>query len=320
MTTPRIKVPTLFDGDWDSVLICTYGADLAFYERDLWRQLERARNRIVLADGKQVARKLIDPEGRAQLRQVNRTYVLAPMRIDRAAHAKLILLLREDRGLLAVGSGNLGMTGYASQGECFTTYRWATEEPEHLNAFIAAKDFVTAILDRRLVDEVIGPRVQQAWRDAPWIYGKATDTSWPVRHNLDRPLLDQFIEMIGDRHVDELVVHAPFYDRQCRALNDLLKRVAPGRIQVLLQERITSVDPKRLARILATSPCAVDVRSVEANEPGTYLHAKFIIARTNGGDVCLQGSPNLSSPALLEVSAPPESRRWWGVAPELSRR
>ena len=93
-------VPTLFDGDWESIVVCSYGADLAFYERDLWRQLERARNRIVFGDGRQVARKLIDPGARALLRQVNRTYVLAQMQIDRAAHAKLILLLRGDRGLL----------------------------------------------------------------------------------------------------------------------------------------------------------------------------------------------------------------------------
>ena len=78
MTSPRITVPTLFDERWDSVLICTYGADLAFYERDLWRQLDRARNRIIFADARQMARKLADAEARARLRQVNRTYVLAP--------------------------------------------------------------------------------------------------------------------------------------------------------------------------------------------------------------------------------------------------
>ena len=117
-----------------------------------------------------------------------------------------------------MGSGNLGLTGYATQGECFTTYGWTQENPEHLNAFIAAKDFLAAILDRGIVDDVIRPRVQQAWRDAPWIYGSVTDAPPPVRHNLERPLLDQLIETIGERQVDELVVHAPFYDHQCRAL------------------------------------------------------------------------------------------------------
>ncbi|AKL74005.1 hypothetical protein IMCC26256_111735 [Actinobacteria bacterium IMCC26256] len=298
MTTPRIHVPLLLDGDWDSVIICTYGADLAFYERDLWRQLERVRNRIIFADAKQIARKLANRDGTVNLRQVNRTYVLAPMEIDRAAHAKLILLLRKDSGLLAVGSGNLGMNGYASQGECFTTYRWTEEEPGQLNAFVGAKDFIGAVLDQGLVDELVRPRVQKAWQDAPWIYGSVAEAS-PVRHNLDRPLLDQFIEMIDDRTVEELVVHAPFYDSQCRALRELLKRTNPKRVQVLLQERITSVDPKRLSSVLTAAACSVHVRSVEAEDRGTFLHAKFMIARCGDRDVCLQGSPNLSTPALL---------------------
>lgn len=300
MTSPRITVPTLFDGDWDSVIICTYGADLAFYERDLWRQVQRARNRLIFADGRQVTRQLIDPEGRAHLRQVNRTYVLAPMRTEHAAHAKLILLLREDRGLLSVGSGNLGMDGYASQGECFTTYRWAEDQPEHLNAFVAAKAFLSAIVNRGLVDTFVRPLVQQAWQDAPWIYRTANGDSRALRHNLDRPLLDQFIEAIGEHPVDELVVHAPFYDHRCRALAELIMRTKPRKLQLLLQERITSVDPERLAKVLASAGCPVDVRSVQAQEPGTFLHAKFVIARCNDVDLCLQGSPNLSTPALLK--------------------
>ena len=301
MTSPRITVPTLFDGDWDSVLICTYGADLTFYERDLWRQLERARNRVIFADGRQIARKLVDVEGRAHLRQVNRTYVLAPVHVDHAAHAKLVLLLREDRGLLAVGSGNLGMDGYASQGECFTTYRWSEEQPEHLGAFIAAKDFLGEILDRGLVDDVIRPRVHQAWQDAPWIYGTAPIGVASVRHNLDAPLLDQLIDEIDGRTVDELVVHAPFYDHRCRALSELIERASPQQLQVLLQERITSVDPKRLAKVLESADCVVDVRSVQAQENGTFLHAKFVIARCGDVAICLQGSPNLSTPALLQT-------------------
>ncbi|MBT5849578.1 MAG: hypothetical protein HOH36_03990, partial [Acidimicrobiaceae bacterium] len=140
MTSPRVLVPRLFDEQWDSVIIATYGADLAFYERDLWRQIGRAKNRLIFADSRQVQRRLV-AESSSSLRHVNRSYVLAPLRVGGAAHAKFILLLAEGRGLLAVGSGNLGMDGYTSQGECFTTYLWSAEDSQHLHAFVAAKDF-----------------------------------------------------------------------------------------------------------------------------------------------------------------------------------
>jgi hypothetical protein len=68
-----------------------------------------------------------------------------------------------------------------------------------------------------------------------------------------------------------------------------------------LQERLTSVDPKRLSAVLKASSAKVDIRSVHAEEKGALLHAKFIIARCARTEICLQGSPNLSGPALLEV-------------------
>ena len=302
MTAPRVCVPTLFDGAWDSVIITTYGADLAFYERDLWQQINRAKNRLVFADDRQLRRRILARDSTGPLRHVNRSYVLAPMRLPRAAHAKLILLLAEDRGLLAVGSGNLGMDGYASQGESFTTYRWSEDTHQHLHAFVAAKDFLDQVVDRGLVDEVVRPRLHQAWQDAPWIFGAVDEAISTVRHNLELPLLDQIVDVIDGRPVRELIVHAPFYDHRCSALSDLITGTQPQSLRILLQERRTSVDPQRLSEVLSTAPGHVDIRSVEAHETGTFLHAKLVVARLDTSDVCLQGSPNLSTSALLQDS------------------
>jgi hypothetical protein len=298
MTVPRHAIPRLFDGAWDSVIVTTYGANLGFFEQDLLRQIERARNRIVFADERQVDRWLQHPERRSRLRQVNRSYVLAPVRSSHAAHAKLILLLAAERGRLAVGSGNLGLEGYASQGECFTTYSWSPDEPSQIDAFLAVREFLDELLARSLVDAVVRPRLQQAWQDAPWVYTTRTSPA-PVRHNLSDALLDQFAEVLGDRQVAELAVHAPFYDHRCDALAALIRMAKPSRLLLLLQERITSVDPRRLAKVLADAKCDCEVRTVEADERGTFLHAKFLLARCGAEDVCLQGSPNISTPALL---------------------
>ncbi len=301
MTSPRMRIPTLLDAAWDSALIMTYGTDLEFYEQHLLPLLTRSRNRVIFSDGRQTARRLTDTNNRAQLRQVNRTYVIAPVQADRAAHAKLIMLLSEDRGLLAVGSGNLSMSGYASQGECFSSYHWSQDDQGQRAEFLAARDFIDQLCDKHLVDSFVRARVQQAWRDAPWLYGKAADSGSRVRHNLDRALLDQFAEAVNGRTVDELIVHAPFYDHRCEALAELIQRMSPATLQVLLQERLTSVDPERLTAVLDAAPGRSDVRSVHAPDTGTFLHAKFLIARSETIAVCLQGSPNISSSALLSA-------------------
>ena len=296
-----MRVPTLLDAAWDSALIMTYGADLEFYEQHLLPLLSGSRNRVIFSDGRQTARRLTDANNRVQLREVNRTYVIAPVQAEGAAHAKLIMLLSEDRGLLAVGSGNLTMSGYASQGECFSSYHWSQDDQSQLGEFLAARDFIDQVCEKRLVDSFVRACVQQAWRDAPWLYGKVGNSGSRVRHNLDRALLDQFVEAIDGRTVDELVVHAPFYDHGCEALAELIRRMSPALLQVLLQERLTSVDPGRLTAVLDAAPGYSDVRSVQAPDAGTFLHAKFLIARSEGIAVCLQGSPNISSPALLGV-------------------
>ena len=301
MSGPRISVPPLFDGNWDTVVICTYGADLSFLEQDLWRQLHRVRNRLVFADAQQIARRLIGGSDAGRLRYLNRTYVLAPVKSDYAAHAKLLLFLREDSGLLAVGSGNLSLGGYASQGECFTTYRWSIDDDTHLSAFITARQFLDQLFDLGAVESVIQPRLQQAWGDAPWLFREPPPGDSPVRHNLDDSHLEQFVAALEGRQVDELVVHAPFYDRRCRAIEELLSATKPRRIQLLVQDRLTSVDPVRLGAVLEATHAEVDVRTVASEEDGAVLHAKFVLARCGSSDVCLQGSPNISTTALLEV-------------------
>ena len=301
MTTSRIEIPRLFDEPWDSVIIATYGADLEFFERVMLRQLSRTGNRVIFCDERQISRILADPDGPSQIRQLNRVYVVAPVHVSGATHAKLIMLLSEDRGFLAVGSGNLSMTGYASQGECFSTYRWSVDDSDQLGEFLAVRNFIDQMCDRRLVDGVIESRVKQAWQDAPWLYGMAQNGDSRVRHNLERTLLDQFVAAISGRTVQELVVHAPFYDRECHALAELIRRTSPELLQVLLQEQRTSVDPEPLAAVLAAAPSRVDIRSVEAADKGTFLHAKFVIAKCEQIAICLQGSPNISSPALLRT-------------------
>ncbi|MCY4370069.1 MAG: hypothetical protein OXF41_11805 [bacterium] len=303
MTTLRILIPRVFDEPWDSVIIATYGADLEFFERVLLRQLSKTRYRVIFSDGRQVTRWLAESHGRTQLRQVNRTYVLAPVRAKGAAHAKMIMLLSQDRGLLAVGSGNLSMNGYASQGECFSRYSWSEDDQSQMGEFLAARSFIDQICEQTLVDPFVTDFVSQVWQDAPWLYGRVQDGDSRVRHNLERTLLDQFVDAIGGRTVNELVVHAPFYDHRCHALAGLIRRTSPRMIKMLLQERRTSVDPERLAVVLADSRARIDVRSADAEDAGTFLHAKFLIARCDDAAICLQGSPNISSSALIRTYA-----------------
>lgn len=233
--TGRLRLPEALPGPYDHAVIGTYSAHLAFLEQDLWRKLGRARNRVLLADDLQLAEALNDAAStETPLRHLNVNYVAVPVTNPNAAHAKLILLTSPDAGLLLVGSGNLGMNGYASQGELFCQYRYQPDDPSHLAAFHATRELLDGLAERGYLNPTATAHLAKVWADAPWLYAAAPDPERPVRHNLGSPLLDQLVAEAAASPVDELVVHAPFYDRRCQALRRLLDRLAPKQVTVLV--------------------------------------------------------------------------------------
>lgn len=295
----RLRLPEVLDGRYTGLLIGTYGAQLAFGERQLFRHVARtAVNRIVLADGGQLARYLV---GATDVRRMNRSYVAAPVTSPRAHHPKYLLLAGPEAGVLIVGSGNLSVDGYTGPGESFATYRWSTDAPEQEPAFAAVRHLVEGLRTRGWIDLVAAKRVEDLFKAAPWISAGPVPTG-PVRHNLDRPMLDQFVDAIGDRKVVSLVASAPFHDKGARALRRMLAAIRPGQFTLLVQSEQTRLDAPAAAS--AVSSANVPFELLEASAPKPYrptlLHAKFYLARTDDGDVLLLGSPNLSTVALTE--------------------
>ncbi len=301
----RLRVPELLRGsEWEHALVLTYSLDLPFYERDLGRTLARVPNRVVLADARRLAEHFDDiGRGGEVLHGANVSYAVAGLTSARAAHAKVILLAAPGAGLAIVGSGNLTLGGYASQGEQFCVYRYDGAE-DQLPPFAAVRQLLDGMTARDWIDEVTRWHLDQIWAGAPWLGASiAPGTPMPVRHNLDAPLLAQLAERIGRHQVSEVVVHAPFYDPTCAALGRLLGQIAPASVQILVQEHETSADPDALAYVLATYPGSTAVHAVSAPEAGTYLHAKFILARTREEDIVLSGSANMSLSGLCSTAA-----------------
>lgn len=301
----RLRVPELLrGGEWEHALVLTYSLDLSFYERDLGRTLARVPNRVVLADARRLAEHFDDiARGGEGLHGANVAYAVAGLTAAGAAHAKVILLASPASGLAIVGSGNLTLGGYASQGEQFCVYRYDGAQ-DQLPPFTAVRQLFDGLTAREWVDPVARWHLDQIWGGAPWLGATIPPgTPMPVRHNLEAPLLSQLAERIGGHRVSEVIVHAPFYDPACAALDRLLGQLAPSSVRILVQEHETSADPDALARVLSSYPGRVAVHTASAPESGTYLHAKFILARTGEEDIVLSGSANMSLSGLCSTAA-----------------
>jgi hypothetical protein len=299
MTVERISIPEVLSRPCDHAVICTFGANLDFYEGPLWRHISRARNRVVLADDVVLAGQLADlASGGSRLRHINRHYLATPITNERSAHAKLILLVDASGGTLLVGSGNVGMDGYASRGEVFCRYDITDDDATYLPEFQAAKDFLDLMVGRGYLDVQARHHLDAVWADTPWVWAPPTRASG-VRHNLVVPLGDQLVEAVGSEHVVELTVHAPFHDERCEALRRLVAALQPEHVTMLVQPGRTSVDPGALSRVLDGSAGSSEVQLAAAPEfPETSLHAKFVLVRTATRSITFTGSANLSLAAL----------------------
>jgi hypothetical protein len=297
-----LQLPKQFKGKWKHLLILTYGADIPFLENSLWRELsKRCYNKIILADGEQYIKALENCARNRLAHYLNQKYIFDGIFVSHAAHAKCILLTSHEEGRLIVGSGNLGMQGYASGGEIFVQYEYSREKTEYLPAFLSIKEYV----DHLIAKEYIGPtairHIQDIFTNTPWLYSVSSSDNQPVRHNLDQSFLAQFKEAIGDEEILELWILSPFYDEKAIALRHLLETLRPKKTFLLVQPGQTSIDLAALEKVVSNFPDHCHVHTVNHKEnPSVYIHTKLYIAKTANRELCLQGSPNLTQVAMLQ--------------------
>jgi hypothetical protein len=298
-----LQLPEELKGPWEHAVLLTYGADLPFFERTLSRQLPATcRNRVVLADPRQYLEACIRFAKGGLVRTLNQHYVGDGVHFGIAMHAKVILLASPTDGRLLVGSGNLNLSGYASGGELFTKYEYAAAARNDLGAFVSVRRFLERLVDADAVGTVSVTRVQHLLERTPWLFEPAEADLAPIRHNLDRAFIDQLAAEAAGREVDELIVSAPFYDADTAALEELVDRLQPTAVRVLVQPGQTSVDPLALDRV-ASAHARFEVVPFTKRDDDVYVHAKLILIKTGDDAICLQGSPNISRVALLRHGA-----------------
>lgn len=299
MLAERLSIPEVLSRPRDHAILCTFGANLDFYEGPLWRHISRARNRVVLADDVVLAGQLADlASGGSRLRHINRHYLATPITNERSAHAKLILLVDASGGTLLVGSGNVSMDGYASRGEVFYRYDITDDDTTYLPELQAAKELLDLTAARGYLDSQARHHLDAVWADTPWVWASPARVPG-VRHNLVVPLGEQLVDAVAGEHVLEMTVHAPFHDERCEALRRLIAALDPDHVTVLVQPGRTSIDPGALAGVLDGSGGSSGVQLAAAPEfPETYLHAKFVVVRTATRSVTFTGSSNMSVAAL----------------------
>lgn len=274
----------------EEALFLTFGFDPGFFERGILGRCRAAGAAVtVLADATMWAP---DP---IALRTAGQDYLLGLAATPRAFHPKLMLLHGSDGALAAIGSGNLTASGWQYNTElwrCFeATPAGAPTQPlqglvdwleqlattvtlagPHRDALHRHHDKLLQLLDRL-------PEQPNAARVLP----------------LDTPILDA----LPHGPVDELLLAAPFIDRQADAVAALLTRLQPAATTVVLQEHLGQFDRTTVTAVLTAAAGQV---TVVADRSTRYRHAKLIEWSIGNRRWAITGSANLTGSALLRTA------------------
>ncbi|MDX6452891.1 MAG: hypothetical protein QOH16_2940 [Gaiellaceae bacterium] len=261
------------EGSYSSAVFTTYSLNLRFFEHWVLPLLHAAgaRNVVMLVDEAQLGAAL-DDHG---LRSVGRSYHLVSTRLGPGAfHPKLILLHGEEGTRACVSSANLTVDGQLRNVEGGIVLD--SRQPGHLVALDVAASFVRRIAadaPAHTVDALIAALPAAADPDA------LQPPTLELIHNLDEPLLNAFPK-------SSFTATAPYSDAgaAARALAEL------GPLQVITDGDAFAAP----ATFFAGSWTILPRRFLPRR-----LHAKAYA----GDQWLLIGSPNLSTPALLQTAS-----------------
>lgn len=305
MTRQQIKtLQTILDQAADNCVALTYSLDLPFFEYMLFEPLYNrgCRNVTVLCDPGQHETALLDVPA---LEHLGQRYLCLPIRFARAAfHPKLILLTSERDGSLLLGSGNLTRSGLTHNQEAWTRLEYSHDSPDEFTraAFRGTFDYLGRLADRGR-SPLLRERLQQLWQTTGWLRQEPVqpeDAGCWTLHNLDRPIMDQLIELWTQRDgsaVLEATIVSPYFDKGALAFAALLERLRPEVVSLITENEAPGLDPEGLRLLVDEHGTRLISKRLELG--ARRLHAKALALRTEQGSWLLTGSPNFSRPAML---------------------
>ncbi|MEZ4933451.1 MAG: hypothetical protein R2788_15190, partial [Saprospiraceae bacterium] len=171
MSLVRTSISDLLPGVREglrSALLTTYSFDFYFFEMVLLRRLRSigVRNVVVLADASMLSEATRFSSGFGVSR--THTYNLVPTDCSGAFHPKILLLLGEKSGWLAIGSGNLTESGHGKNDEIWGTFYFSQEESRHENLFSGTWQFFKT-LENSYVNGYAKKQIADAVQFAPWL-------------------------------------------------------------------------------------------------------------------------------------------------------
>ena len=277
--------------DADEVLVCTYTADLRFFEATCLPEARAVRARVTVVHDDAVS---VVPAG--ELRHAGTAYTDVPVRCKSGGefHPKLVLIAGQDRAIAAIGSGNATSAGWHHNAELWTVL--GAEADDWPQAFAHLSAWLTHLPDVLHIDPFGTSRIREI-ADLLSLHQPVAPGPRLV-HNLDRSIMSALPDLASSSGAEELGIASPFLDSEAAALNELTRRLCPAVVTLGLTPR--AVGPAvEIARWASAAG-----RQVRLIAGSRYHHGKLVEWRSGQSYEALVGSANVTAAAMLRARNP----------------
>ena len=295
-----------------SAILTTYSFDYYFFEKVLLRRLRSVgvRNVVVLVDATMLHESTQHSSNYVASR--SKSYNLVPVDCGGAFHPKMLLLLGEKSGWLAIGSGNLTESGHGKNDEIWGAFYYSKSEPGHQNLFAGAWNFTLTLGNSHLTGYA-KKQLADAEQYTPWLgelpsyipgeWSKTVDgTGIMLIHSAGASTVwEQLTQNLPGNQVERITVFSPFFDNQGFALLRLSEGFPSAEFRVVT-EPVWGQLPLNLPERAHNQIQFFDWITLAGGSSESkyrWLHAKIIVFETNSvGNYCFMGSSN-ATPAGL---------------------
>ncbi len=300
-----------------SCILACYSLDYYFFEQRIVRTLRSKgiRNISVITDARIAEEYQKNMMG--NVKKISSLYSLTSIVSNGAFHPKLYLFFGDHSILMIAGSGNLTSGGMGKNHELFITFYADLEKKEQLPVILNGWNYLKGITD----DTKGITHRQQKWIVEYCsllknnIKAYTTGGSIPLGdnkeasflHNSDTSIWAKAKQQIDNPgSINKITIASPFFDKNGVVLDKFVKHFPNAKIEVFVQDTdvLLPVDFKKTSSVRFYKWDDTDVAvETKFKKNDRFQHSKIFHFQAASMEYLLMGSPNATSPALLQTAA-----------------
>lgn len=277
-------------------LLTTFNFEISYFERVILNSLydKNIRNIELFVDADELEKAISENINN----DLNKKYIVNPIRINSAFHPKVVLLLGEEKAKLIVSSANIKSSGYTLNNEIYNVFEYNKENIDNLNLINDAITFFEKLNTMAYYQDT---KIFNKINDLIYRHRKSDNNEIKLIQNLESSVINQLKDIITDK-VESIDIAVPYYDNELLAYKDLSETFECSNINLYLQNGLSTfpIDYNNANGIVASDKLNIYLK-LKSNGKKNFYHGKVFRINTKNSSYILYGSSNCTLSALSKT-------------------